>query len=68
MYTRYHSRGFATGSERRGYAGYSHSEMEEFKIKEQLFEANGLFGKDLKGYILKATICVFHGIMYENEI
>ena len=45
LYTRYHSRGFATGSERRGYAGYSNSEMEEFKIKEQLFEANGLFSK-----------------------
>lgn len=45
LYTRYHSRGFATGSERSGYAGYSNSEMEEFKIKEQLFEANGLFSK-----------------------
>lgn len=45
LHTRYHSRGFATGSERRGYAGYSNSEMEEFKIKEQLFEANGLFSK-----------------------
>ena len=29
------------------------------KIKEQLFAANGLFGKDLKNCILKATCMLF---------